>query len=174
MTGSLLKYERDNNFAYAGGTPDEGVGGNPKMGYFTLNGHPTRITSTHSIALYCAAPYLSSSLSIEKMGSFAFWADGESVLSGLTFWGKYSGATSGTVSITSYDSALYINGDVTLQDGGGLKTSRFSHFILIVNISSRKCYVRGLANNGQMTILGYCCKFVVFYGGNFYGTSDEY
>ena len=174
ISDELVNINKTDRSVYIGGHPDESVGGKSKLGYFRMTNSPNNIKSGHAISLYCAAPYLTTNVSSESLGSFAFWADGESVLTGLTFWGKYSGATSGTVTITNYDSALYINGDVTLQDGSGLKTSRFSHFILIVNTSSSKRFVRGLVNNGQMTILGYCCKFVVFYGGNFYGISDEY
>lgn len=174
ISDALVNINKTDRSVYIGGHPDESVGGKSKLGYFRMTNSPNNIKSGHAISLYCAAPYLTTNVSSESLGSFAFWADGESVLTGLTFWGKYSGATSGTVTITNYDSALYINGDVTLQDGSGLKTSRFSHFILIVNTSSSKRFVRGLVNNGQMTILGYCCKFVVFYGGNFYGISDEY
>ena len=173
MTGSLLKYERDNNFAYVGGTPDEGVGGNPKMGYFSLSGHPKMAKSTHSIALYCAAPYLSSSPSIESMGSFAFWADGESVLSGLTFYSPYTGATSGAVTITPYISVLVINGDVTLMADTGLKTSRFAHFLLIINISTGEPKVYGTTGSDRVIqFRNRSCKVVVYWAGAWYAHSD--
>lgn len=78
-------------------------------------------------------------------------------------------AVSGSsVTLQKTDSVLLISSDITIST-----VFSTGQFVLIVNTSSSKRFVRGL-RAGEMTIVAYMSKYVYVYGSYVYGTSDEW
>lgn len=116
---------------------------------------------------------MTTNASSESFGSFAFWADGESVLTGLTFYADSTTSRTGTVTITPYMSVIAIGGNVTLKASDKLKTSRFAHFLLIVNTSTGEPDVYGTTGSDRVIrFRNRSCKVVVFWQGQWYAHSD--
>lgn len=173
ISDALINIDKTDRSVYIGGHPDESVGGKSKLGYFRMTNSPNNIKSGHAISLYCAAPYLTTNASSESFGSFAFWADGESVLTGLTFYADSTTSRTGTVTITPYMSVIAIGGNVTLKASDKLKTSRFAHFLLIVNTSTGEHDVYGTTGSDRVIrFRNRSCKVVVFWQGQWYAHSD--